>query len=116
MMLIMMRVLKRLEIWRNSYDRKDFSVNTDIVYRREESLNLFEGKKKLDKVVSGRVFKEQIKLLGFTIRTKYFYQICCPQVNMNDTHEVCTLYRVEDLVRKECYNKVVEYSIRKHHA
>lgn len=24
MMLIMMRVLKRLEIWRNSYDRKDF--------------------------------------------------------------------------------------------
>lgn len=35
---------------------------------------------------------------------------------MNDTHEVCTLYRVEDLVRKECYNKVVEYSIRKHHA
>lgn len=96
---------------------KIFSVNTDIVYRREESLNLFEGKKKLDKVVSGRVFKEQIKLLGFfTIRTKYFYQICCPQVNMNDTHEVCTLYRVEDLVRKECYNKVVEYSIRKHHA
>lgn len=43
---------------------KIFSVNTDIVYRREESLNLFEGKKKLDKVVSGRVFKEQIKLLG----------------------------------------------------
>lgn len=55
-----------------------------------------EGKKKLDKVVSGRVFKEQI--------------------NMNDIHEVCTLYGVEDLVRKECYNKVVEYSIRKHHA
>ena len=45
---------------------KIFSVKTDIVYRREESLNLFEGKKKLDKVVSGRVFKEQIKLLGFT--------------------------------------------------
>ena len=65
---------------------KIFSVNTDIVYRREESLNLFEGKKKLDKVVSGRVFKEQIKLLGFTIRTKYFYQICCPQVNMNDAN------------------------------
>lgn len=94
---------------------KIFSVKTDIVYRREESLNLFDGKKKLDKVVSGRVFKEQIKLLGFS-RTKYFYQICCPQVNMNDTHEVCTLNRVEDLVRTECYNKVVEYSNRKHHA
>lgn len=38
---------------------KIFSVKTDIVYRREESLNLFDGKKKLDKVVSGRVFKEQ---------------------------------------------------------
>lgn len=91
---------------------KIFSVKTDIVYRREESLNLFDGKKKLDKVVSGRVFKEQI----FTIRTKFFYQICCPQVNMNDTHEACTLNRVEDLVRTECYNKVVEYSNRKHHA
>lgn len=94
---------------------KIFLVKTDIVYRREESLNLFYGKKKLDKVVSGRVFKEQIKLLGFTIRTKYFYLICCPQVNMNATHEVCALERVEDLVRTECYNKVVEYSNRKHH-
>lgn len=95
---------------------KIFSVKTDIVYRREESLNLFEGKKKLDKVVSGRVFKEQIKLLGFTIRTKYYYQICCPLVDMNDIHEVSELYRVENLVRTECYNKVVEYSNRKHHA
>lgn len=94
---------------------KIFSVKTDIVYRREESLNLFDGKKKLDKVVSGRVMREQIKLFGFTVRTKYFYQICCPQVNMNDTHEVCTLNKVEDLVRTECYNKVVEYSNRKHH-
>ena len=50
---------------------KIFSVKTDIVYRREESLNLFDGKKKLDKVVSGRVFKEQIKFFGFTIRTKF---------------------------------------------
>lgn len=41
---------------------KIFSVKTDIVYRREESLNLFKGKKKLDKVVSGRVLREQIKL------------------------------------------------------
>ena len=95
---------------------KIFSVNTDIVYRREESLNLFEGKKKLDKVVSGRVFKEQIKLLGLPSGQSIFYQICCPQVNMNDTHEACTLNRVEDLVRTECYNKVVEYSNRKHHA
>lgn len=39
---------------------KIFSVKTDIVYRREESLNLFKGKKKLDKVVSGRVLREQI--------------------------------------------------------
>ena len=77
---------------------KIFSVKTDIVYRREESLNLFDGKKKLDKVVSGRVFKEQIKFFGFTIRTKFFYQICCPQVNMNDTHEACTLNRVNDLI------------------
>lgn len=95
---------------------KIFSVKTDIVYRREESLNLFDGKKKLDKVVSGRVFKEQIKFFGFAIRTKFFYQICCPSVNMNDTHEVCALNRVEDLVRTECYNKVVEYSKRKHYA
>lgn len=51
---------------------KIFSVKTDIVYRREESLNLFDGKKKLDKVVSGRVFKEQINFFGFTIRTKFF--------------------------------------------
>ena len=57
---------------------KIFSVNTDIVYRREESLNLFKGKKKLDKVVSGRVLREQIKLFGFIVRTKYIYQICCP--------------------------------------
>ena len=94
---------------------KFFSVKTDIVYRREESLNLFDGKKKLDKVVSGLVFKEQIKLLCFTIRTKYFYQIFSPQVNMNDTHEVVVLNKVEDLVRTECYNKVVEYSNRKNH-
>lgn len=95
---------------------KIFSVKTDIVYRREESLNLFDGKKKLDKVVSGRVFKEQIKFFGFTIRTKFFYQICCPQVNMDDTLEVIVLNKVEDFVRTECYNKVVEYSNRKHHA
>lgn len=94
---------------------KFFSVKTDIVYRREESLNLFDGKKKLDKVVSGRVIREQIKLFGFIVRTKYFYQICCPQVNMNDTHEVIVLNKVEDLVRTECYNKVVEYSNRKNH-
>lgn len=94
---------------------KIFSVKTDIVYRREESLNLFYGKKKLDKVVSGRVIREQIKLFGFTIRTKYTFQICIPQVNMNVPHEVCTLNRVKDLVRTECYNKVVEYSNRKHH-
>lgn len=95
---------------------KIFLVKTDIVYRREESLNLFDGKKKLDKVVSGRVFKEQIKFFGFTIRTKFFYQICCPQVNMDDTLEVIVLNKVEDFVRTECYNKVVEYSNRKHHA
>lgn len=95
---------------------KIFSVKTDIVYRREESLNLFDGKKKLDKVVSGRVFKEQIKFFGFAIRTKYFCQICCPQVNMNNTYEVIVLNKVEDLVRTECYNKVVEYSKRKHYA
>lgn len=57
---------------------KIFSVNTDIVYRREESLNLFEGKKKLDKVVSGRVFKEQIKLLGFTKQDKVFLSDLLP--------------------------------------
>lgn len=95
---------------------KIFSVKTDIVYRREESLNLFDGKKKLDKVVYGRVFKEQIKFFGFAIRTKFFYQICCPSVNMNDTHEVSVLDKVEDLVRTECYNKVVEHSNRKYHA
>lgn len=95
---------------------KIFSVKTDIVYRREESLNLFDGKKKLDKVVSGRVLREQIKLFGFIVRTKCFYQICCPQVNMNDTHEVFELYRVDNLVRTECYNKVVEYSNRKYYA
>lgn len=95
---------------------KIFSVMTDIIYRREESLNLFEGKKKLDKVVSGRVIREQIKLFGFIVRTKYIYQICCPLVDMNDTHEVSELYRVENLVRTACYNKVVEYSKRKHYA
>lgn len=57
---------------------KIFSVNTDIVYRREESLNLFDGKKKLDKVVSGRVFKEQIKLLGFTKQDKVFLSDLLP--------------------------------------
>lgn len=95
---------------------KIITVKTNIVYRRQESLNFFDGKKKLDKVVSGRVIREEIRLFGFTIRTKYIYQICCPQVNMNDAHEVCTLNKVEDLVRTECYNKVVEYSNRKHHA
>lgn len=95
---------------------KIFSVKTDIVYHREESLNLFKGKKKIDKVVSGRVLREQIKLFGFIVRTKYIYQICCPLVDMNDTPEVSELYRVEDLVRTACYNKVVEYSKRKHYA
>lgn len=57
---------------------KIFSVKTDIVYRREESLNLFDGKKKLDKVVSGRVFKEQIKFFGFAIRTKFFLSDLLP--------------------------------------
>lgn len=95
---------------------KIFSVKTDIVYRREESLNLFDGKKKLDKVVSGRGIQGANQVLWFYHQNKVFYQICCPQVNMNDTHEACTLNRVEDLVRTECYNKVVEYSNRKHHA
>lgn len=58
---------------------KIFSVKTDIVYRREESLNLFDGKKKLDKVVSGRVFKEQIKFFGFAIRTKFFIRFAAHQ-------------------------------------
>lgn len=51
----------------------------------------------------------------FSVNTD-IVQICCPQVNMNDTHEVIVLNKVEDLVRTECYNKVVEYSNRKHHA
>lgn len=57
---------------------KIFSVMTDIIYRREESLNLFEGKKKLDKVVSGRVIREQIKLFGFHRQDKVFLSDLLP--------------------------------------
>lgn len=95
---------------------KIFSVNTDIVYRREESLNLFEGKKNLIRWCLVGYSRNKSSCLVLPSRTKYFYQICCPQVNMNDTHEVIVLNKVEDLVRTECYNKVVEYSNRKHHA
>lgn len=94
---------------------KIFSVNTDIVYRREESLNLFEGKKNLIRWCLVGYSRNKSSCLVYH-QDKVFYQICCPQVNMNDTHEVIVLNKVEDLVRTECYNKVVEYSNRKHHA
>lgn len=92
---------------------KIFSVKTDIVYRREESLNLFDGKKKLDKVVSGRVFKEQIRLFGKVVRTKFTYQICLPQVDKNDIHAIGILERIKGLVVYECKNKIREYSKKK---
>lgn len=93
--------------------RKILSVETEIVYRREESINLFEGKKKLDKVVSGRVSKEQIKLFGYVIRTKYTYQICLPQIDDDNAYEVGALFRIKGFVENECRNKVLEYSSKK---
>lgn len=92
---------------------KIFSIKTDIVYRREESLNLFDGKKKLDKVVSGRVVKEQILLFGHILRTKFVYSICLPQIDKNDVHANGMLEKVKGFVEKECKNKVVEYSNKK---
>ena len=49
---------------------KIFKIESSIVFRCEESLNLFSGKK-LDKVVSGRIIKEVIWLFGFKARVKY---------------------------------------------
>lgn len=92
---------------------KIFSVKTDIVYHREESLNLFEGKKKLDKVVSGRVIKEQVKVFGFVVRTKYIYQICLPQVDKDNAYQVGILGKVKGFVEDECKRKVNEYSNKK---
>ncbi len=92
---------------------KILSAETEIVYRREESLNLFDGKKKLDKVVSGRVLREQIKLFGYVVRTKYIYQVCIPLVDKDDAYATGALGRIKGFVEKECKDKVLEYSSKK---
>lgn len=56
---------------------KIFSVKTDIVYRREESLNLFKGKKKLDKVVSGRVLRPN-QVVWFHCQNKVYLSDLLP--------------------------------------
>lgn len=55
-----------------------FSVMTDIIYRREESLNLFEGKKKLDKVVSGSGNQRTNQVVWFHRQDKVFLSDLLP--------------------------------------
>lgn len=80
-----------------------------VLFLCEESLNLFKGKVKLDKVVSGRVIKEEVLFLGFRIRTKFYAEYCYPEIDMDDKQAVDSFWKTKKHVIEKCMNKICEY-------
>lgn len=89
---------------------KMFNVESSIIFRCEEILNLKDEKgKKLDKVVSGRVIRETITFLGFKLRKKYKTEYCYPQIDFNDVHQRSAYDKVKASVLEKCENKAADY-------
>lgn len=88
---------------------KIFKIESSIVFRCEESLNLFSGKKKLDKVISGRIIKETIWLFGFKARVKYQAEYCSPVVDREDIFTKNALDKALRSVKEKCEYKVCDY-------
>lgn len=88
---------------------KLFKVESSIIFRCEESLNLTPGKKKLDKVVSGRVIKETIKILGIKVRTRYRAAYCVPIIDKENALAKSALDKVVMSVKDECICKMCDY-------
>lgn len=86
---------------------KLFEKTQVIVYRVEESLNLYDGKKKLDKVVSGRIIKSTVKLLGF-VKAKYKYEVNIPMLDEGDAQAKERLQEVLQSVVQKCTAKIKE--------
>lgn len=87
-----------------------FKVESSIIFRCEESLNLLDEKgKKLDKVVSGRIIRETITFLGITLRRKYKTEYCYPQVDLNDAYIKGAYERAKASALEKCENKAAEY-------
>lgn len=87
---------------------KLFEKTQVIVYRVEESLNLYDGKKKLDKVVSGRILKSTTKLFGFG-KTKYKYEVNIPMFDKEDAQTKERLQEVLQSVVQKCEAKIKEW-------
>lgn len=88
---------------------KIFNVESSIVFRCEESLNLFFKGKKLDKVVSGRIIKEVIWLFGFKVRVKYQAEYCSPIIDREDIFVKDALDKALRSVKEKCECKVCDY-------
>lgn len=90
--------------------KKIFKVESSIIFRCEESLNL-KGEKgeKLDKVVSGRVIRETITFLGFKLRRKYKTEYCYPQIDFNDVHQRSAYDKAKASAFEKCENKAADY-------
>lgn len=88
---------------------KILKIESSIVFRCEESLDLYDGKKKLDKVVSGRVIKEVIEFLGIKLRVKYQAEYCCPVIDKEDLHVRNLLEKAAKSVKEKCENKIRNY-------
>lgn len=88
---------------------KIFNVESSIVFRCEESLNLFSKGKMLDKVVSGRIIKEVIWLFGFKVRVKYQAEYCSPIIDREDIFVKDALGKALRSVKEKCECKVCDY-------
>lgn len=88
---------------------KIFKVESSIIFRYEESLNLYSCGKKLDKVVSGRIVKEVIWIFGFKARVKYQAEYCSPIVDKEDVLTKNALDKTIRSVKEKCECKVCEY-------
>lgn len=86
---------------------KLYNKKQDIVYMVEETLNLYDGKKKIDKVVSGRVIKTTFKLLCFS-KVKYKYQVNIPKLGKTDSKSDERFREVFESVCKKCTTKIKE--------
>lgn len=80
-----------------------------VLFQCEESLNISKGKKKLDKVVSGRVIKEEILLFGLRIRTKFHTEYCYPVIDMDDKQAIDSFEKTKKHVIEKCMDKICEY-------
>ena len=84
---------------------KLYNKKQDIVYRVEETLNLYDGKKKIDKVVSGRVIKTTFKFICFS-KVKYRYMINIPRLGEMDKQSDARYREIMESVCKKCTTKM----------